>query len=547
MQEFDVIVLGTGGAGLTAAIKANDEGASVGVFEKAEHVGGTTAWSGGMIWVPNNHHMAEHGLDDSREDAMTYLMSLSHGLIDETLAASFVDTGPEMVKWLEDKTPVQFLTVEGFPDYHPEFECGKPGGGRSLECPLFSFEELGDWQDRVTVGYSYRTAPITMAESPLGSSVPRPVSPEEYARRADADERGCGQALVGRLMRACLDRGIEPVTKMRAVELLINDGRVAGVRFDGPDGTTDVMARAGVILATGGFEWDQDMVKSFLRGPMTSPVSVPTNTGDGLKMAMKMGAALGNMREAWWMPAVEIPGDRGDGRAHQHLFAAERARPRSIMVNKRGKRFTNEAANYNAFGAAFHEQDVARFEYANLPSWFIFDQLHLEKYGFIDTLPGEQVPDWVISGKTLAGLGEKLGIDAKALEETVAHWNQLCTEGCDPDFGRGDSAHDTWWGDPACKGTPQATLGPLDTGPFYAVEVRSGALGTKGGPKTDGDARVLNLDGNPIEGLYAAGNVMASAMGMTYGGAGGTIAPGMVFGYRAGMHAAAQSKLRRNR
>lgn len=541
MQEFDVIVLGTGGAGLTAAIKAHDEGASVGIFEKAEHVGGTTAWSGGMIWIPNNHHMAELGLHDSRDDAMTYLMSLSHGLIDERLAKSFVETGPEMVEWLESNTPLEFVTVEGFPDYHPEFECGKPEGGRSLECPLFSFKELGDWQDRVTVGYDYRQAPITMAESALGSAVPRPVTPQEQARRAEEDERGCGQALIGRLLRACLDRNIEPMTNMRAIDLLTDDGVVVGVRVQGPDGTNDVTARAGVILATGGFEWDKDMVRSFLRGPMTSPVSVPTNTGDGLKMAMKLGVSLGNMREAWWMPAVETPGDRGDGRAHQNLFAAERARPRSIMVNKKGRRFTNEAANYNAFGGAFHEQDVAKFEYANLPAWFVFDQKHLDTYGFIGSPPGAPAVDWVTSGETLALLADKLGIDGKALEATVTRWNQISAEGVDPDFNRGQSVHDTWWGDPSCKGTPQATLGPLDTGPYYAVEVRSGTLGTKGGPKTDADARVLDLDGNPIIGLYAAGNVMASAMGMTYGGAGGTIAPGMVFGYRAGMHAAGRN------
>lgn len=546
MNDYDVIVLGTGGAGLTAAIKAHDEGAKVAVFEKAEKVGGTTAWSGGMIWIPNNHHMQELGLEDSREDALTYLMSLSHGLIDPELAATFVDTGPEMLSWLEANTPAQFAIVEGFPDYHPEFPCGKTEGGRSLECPLFPFTELGDWQHRVTVGYNYGTAPVTMAESPLGTAVPKPIDSDEIKRRAAADERGCGQSLIGRLLKGCLDRGIEPVTHARAVDLLTAEGRVTGVRIEGPDGLVDVRARGGVVMATGGFEWDDAMVRAFLRGPMTSPVSVPTNTGDGLKMAMRIGAGLGNMREGWWMPAVEIPGDRGDGRPHQHLFAAERARPRSIMVNRRGKRFTNEAANYNAFGAAFHEQDVARFEYANLPCWFIFDQVHIDRYGFINSAPGEPAADWVTRAPTLGELATMLEIDADAMEATVNRWNGHCAAGKDPDFERGSSVHDTWWGDPACKGRPGATLGPIEQGPFYAVEVRSGVLGTKGGPQTDAQGQVMNVDGEPIPGLYAAGNVMASVMGMTYGGAGGTIAPGMVFGYLAGRHAAEVARSGRN-
>jgi succinate dehydrogenase/fumarate reductase flavoprotein subunit len=541
MESTDVVVLGSGAAGLTAALAAHGHGATVRVFEKGEKLGGTTAWSGGMLWIPNNHHEAAANVADSHEEARTYLESLSHGLIDPILADAYLATGPEMVLWLEDNTPVRFQSVLEFPDYHPEHPGGKPGGGRSLECPLFPFDDLGPDKDRVIVGYDYGTAPITMEESTLGRAIPIDVPPEEIRRRAERDERGCGQALIGHLFKACLERGIDIATEHRATELIVEGGSVTGVRIDGPDGPFDVAAPGGVILATGGFEWNDELVKAFLRGPMTSPVSVPTNEGDGLTMCMRIGAALGNMREAWWMPAVEIPGDRGDGRAHQHLFASERARPRSIMVNRAGRRFTNEAANYNAFGAAFHEQDVARFDYPNLPCWFIFDQTHLDRYGFIGTPPGAPVANWVRQGATLAALAEQLGIDAEGLETSVARWNTQVADGHDPDFHRGESAHDTWWGDPGVKGTPEATLGPVERGPFYAVEVRSGALGTKGGPRTDGVARVLNVDGQVIAGLYAAGNVMASAMGMTYGGAGGTIGPGMVFGYLSGRDAAARA------
>jgi succinate dehydrogenase/fumarate reductase flavoprotein subunit len=538
MKDVDVVVLGTGAAGLTAALAAHGHGASVVVLEKGDKIGGTSAWSGGMIWVPNNHHMRDAGIDDSREEALTYLDALSHDMIDPTLAEAFVDTGPEMVEWIETNTPTRFQMVAEFPDYHPEHPGGKPAGGRSLECPLFPFDSLGEHKERVTVGYNYGTAPITMEESNLGKAVPVAVPPEEMQRRSQNDERGCGQALIGHLFKGCLERDIPIVTDSRALELIMDSGAVKGVKGDGPDGPFEVAARGGVVLATGGFEWNPEFVRAFLRGPMTSPVSVPTNEGDGLTMSMRIGAALGNMREAWWMPAVEIPGDRGDGRPDQHLFAAERARPRSIMVNRAGQRFTNEAANYNAFGAAFHEQDVARFDYANLPCWFIFDQTHLDTYGFIGTPPGAPAANWVTSAPTLADLATQLGIDRDGLQATVHRWNSLATQGKDPDFHRRESAHDTWWGEPWVKGTPSATLGPLDAGPFYAVEVRSGTLGTKGGPKTDGLARVQNVDGLTIPGLYAAGNVMASAFGMTYGGAGGTLAPGMVFGFLAGRDAA---------
>jgi 3-oxosteroid 1-dehydrogenase len=546
MDEFDVVVLGTGAAGLTAAIRAAEDGAKVGVFEKGDKVGGTSAWSGGMIWIPNNDHMAELGIHDCAEESLAYIMSLSHGMIEEDLARAFVDVGPEMVRWMEANTPAQFRIVEGFPDYHPEFPFGKTEGGRSMECPLFSFRELGEWADRITRSYFF-TMPLTMAESTIGGGVYGEVSAEELQRRIDAQEWGCGHSLVGRLLKGCLDRGIEPVSNARAVELVMENGRVAGVKFEGPDGPFQVRVRAGVVLATGGFEWNPDMVKSFLRGPMTSPVSIPTNTGDGLKMSMRAGASLGNMREAWWMPAVEIPGDRGDGRPMQYIFQGERSRPGAIMVNRTGKRFVSEASNYNAFGSAFHVQDVAKFTYINLPCWSICDQACVDHYGFIRTAPGQPVLDWVMKADTLRELAEKLGVPGDVLEETVTRWNAHVNAGHDPDFGRGDSAQDNWWGDATKRGRKSATLGTLEKGPFYAVEVTSGSLGTKGGPKTDTDARVLDLDGAPIPGLYAAGNVMASAMGMTYGGAGGTLGPGMVFGYLAGRHAAERARTLVNR
>jgi len=542
-EAFDVVVLGTGAAGLTAAIAAHEQGARVAVFEKADKVGGTSAWSGGQVWIPVNPRMAKLGKADSRDDAITYLMSMSHDLIDQALIEAYVDTGPEMVAFLEARTPVRFICVPDFPDYHPEHPGGKPGGGRTLECPPYSFNELGAWKERVTVSPYWPDVHITVGETTLCQAVPKEIPVEEKQRRIANDERGLGLSLVARLLRGCLDRGIEPRTDWAAKDLIIEDGAVAGVTFETPDGPRTVRTR-NVVLATGGFEWNRDFVRAFLRGPMTHPVSVHTNTGDGLRMAMKAGAMLGNMREAWWMPVIELPKEIvSEGR---HLLTWERTLPGSIMVNRQGRRFTNEAANYNAFGAAFHEQDVSRFEYANLPCWVIFDHKFFEKYGF-GQQPGstpEEVArpsQWVTREPTLAALAQRLNMPEGSLEATVDRWNDHVAKGYDPDFRRGESAYDLWWGDPTMKRTKGATMGALTEGPFYAVEVKSGALGTKGGPRTDTDSRVVDLDGNPIPGLYAAGNVMASAMGMTYGGGGGTLGPGMVFGFRAGRHAGSRS------
>jgi len=537
VEAFDVVVIGTGAAGLTAALVAAESGASVGLFEKADLVGGTTAWSGGQVWIPNNPHMPEVGVADDREKAITYIMSLSRGMLDQVLVEAYVDAGREMVSFLEANTPVQFYAVAGMPDYHPEFPGGSIEGGRTIECPLYAFDELGEWEHRVTPSPYFATPNITMSETPLGKAIPDPPGADELQRRQQHNERGCGQALAGRLLRGCLDRGVEPRTGWSARELITEEGRVAGVHFDTPDGPADVSASKGVILASGGFEWDAELCRAFLRGPMSHPVSMETNTGDGLRMAMKTGAMLSNMREAWWIPVASVPVEENPmGRV---LINGQRTLPHSIMVNKRGRRFTNEAANYNAFGGAFHVEDVSRFEYANLPCWLVFDQNYAEKYGFrvASGVEAKGVPDWVARGDTPAELADRIGADPKGLTTTIARWNAQCADNHDPDFGRGDSAFDRWWGDPYLKGKPEATLGALEAGPFYAVEIHSGCLGTKGGPKVNPNGQAIDVDGNPIPGLYAAGNVMGSPFGMTYGGPGGTLGPAMVFGYLAALHA----------
>ena len=490
-----------------------------------------------MAWIPNHPHMADYGAADSREQALTYLHSLSHGMIVDELIESFVDHGPEMVDWFEKQTCVRFQGVPDWPDYHPEHPGGLQQGGRALECPLFPFDELGDWAERVTRGYQISGATM-MSESSMARNRPAGgPSAEELQRRAVRDERGAGQALAGFLLKACLDLGVEPLTECRALSLVTENDAVVGVMFERPDGSAfEARARGGVVIATGGFEWNEELKRAFIRGPLTRTAAVPTNTGDGLTMAMRLGAALGNMREAWWVPMIDVDVP-GWGTVHWQVNG-ERARPHCIMVNDDGARFTDEAANYNAFGSAFHVVDVARFEYVNHPAWMMFDSHYLRSYGLAGHKDPGDTPGWITSAPTVAELAQRIDVPAEALEATVARWNANVADGEDPDFSRGVSTHDRFWGDAAYGMTVATTLGPLDTAPYHAVRVHSGCLGTKGGPVTDAHARVKNVDGRIIPGLYAAGNAMASAMGMTYGGHGGTLGPALTFGWLAGADAA---------
>jgi succinate dehydrogenase/fumarate reductase flavoprotein subunit len=256
-------------------------------------------------------------------------------------------------------------------------------------------------------------------------------------------------------------------------------------------------------------------------------------------MAMAHGADLANMGEAWWVPIVQIPGDTIDGHQRSRSVRLERTRPRSIIVNRAGRRFINEACDYNSMAGAFqylHPRDG----YVNDPAWIVFDDQHLKRYGFLGVEPGEAAPAWFCGSKDLNELADKTGIDADGLAQTLAAWNRTVDreDPRDPEFGRGSSAYDGYWGDPSASTDAGRTLGPLDTAPYYAVPVALGAMGTKGGPRTDRDGRVLHVSGSVIPGLYAAGNAMAGVTGRAYGGAGGTIGPAMVFGFRAGHHAA---------
>lgn len=538
MTDCDVIVLGTGAAGLTAALAAHEAGARVALLERGERVGGTSAVSGGVIWVADNPRQRIAGMADSVDEALAYFRALDHGdLIDETLVA-FVERGPEALHFLEAADALRVSLLPGYPDYYLDRPGAKREGGRALDHDLFSFGELGNWAARVFGAEEPR--PMMLRETPLGGGNSN-IAPDEMRRRLAGDERGFGQAMVGRLLKACLVRGIEPQFGVVTGRLLVEEGQVTGAAGT-RDGTAFKQRARAVVLATGGFEWDRELRQAFLRGPVDAPASPPTARGDGLRLAMRAGAKLGNMTSAWWAPTLAPPANAwssGEQRASPLLI--ERTLPHSIMVNRRGRRFCNEAANYSALAGAFHRFDPQTYDYENMPAWLIFDGQYCARYPLDTFMPGAELPDdWVVTGDTVRALAEAIGIPPEKLEATVERFNAHAVHGQDPDFARGTSAYDRFYGDRS-RGGALATLGTLAQPPYRAVRVHMGMLGTNGGPQTDGAARILGHDGAPIPGLFGAGNVIASPTGGVYAGAGGTLGPALTFGYIAGRGAAGKA------
>lgn len=532
MNDCDVLVLGSGAAGMTAALAAHEAGARVRLLERADRVGGTSAVSGGVIWVADNPRMRAAGMADSREEALAYFRALDHGdLVDETLEA-FIDMGPEALAFLEGIDALKVALLDGYPDYYLDRPGARPGGGRALDHDLFALTELGEWAERIFA--IDEPKPMMLRETPLGggSGV---VAPEELGRRLAAQERGFGQAMVGRLLKACLARGIAPELDREVTCLTRGGGRIGGVEL--ADGSR-IAARHGVVVATGGFEWDAEMRQAFLRGPVTAPASPPTASGSGLKLAMAAGAKLGNMTQAWWAPTLAAPGRTwpgGEQRAEPVLI--ERTVPHGLLVNRAGQRFCNEAANYSALAGAFHAFDPQSYDYLNIPAWLVFDAQYAARYPLGTRLPPAPIPDWVPRADSLAQLAALIGIDPASLEATVARFNSHAQAGHDPDFQRGTSAYDHFYGDRSRTGKA-VTLGAVEQAPFYAARIEMGLLGTNGGPRTDGAGRILGHDGAAIAGLYGAGNAIACPTGGVYAGAGGTLGPALTFGYIAGRTAA---------
>ena len=533
--DVDVIVIGSGAAALSAALSAHDAGATVAVVERSASVGGTTAVSGGGVWMPRNH---VSGGADERDEALTYMANLSRGKAPAELLTRFVDEGPGIVAGLESRTSVRFQALS-WPDYHPEMD-GARSSGRMLEPALFDTGLLGEWAARVRRA-PVLGLPLTLREATVEwtpSYTPERFDAEEVGRRVKAGQSACGQALIGGLLHGCLTRGIEPVLGTRAVELIVRDGRVAGLVVE-QDGKRRDAAAPAVVLASGGYEWNAGLCSTFLSGALTHPTSPPVNEGDALLMAMEAGADLTNMNEAWWYPAAAVPNEEYEGRPLARFMAVERTAPHSIMVDRFGHRFVNEAANYNDMQKAFFAFDANEASPRHLPAWVLFDQQYRSRYPVISVRPGAPDPDWLAVAGTLDELAVKVGIDPVGLAGTVQRWNGFVATGRDADYGRGDSLYDRYHGDPTA---PHPNLGTIEQAPYYACPVYLGAVGTSGGPRIDARGRVQHLRDRPIPGLYGAGNAIGSPAGPAYFGGGTTIGMALVWGHIAGADAAGHAQ-----
>ncbi len=531
--EVDVVVAGSGGAGLTAAILAHDRGARVAVLERSDKIGGTTAVSGGGLWIPLNDHLSEVGVEDSREAALAYCRRLAAGRASDELIETFVDTGHEMARYLERHTPLR-LHASQMPDYRSE-EAGAKPRGRTLQPDFFARAELGEWADLLRPT-PLMFVPLTMEEQMGSLSKPKELPVKEIVERMQQGLLGSGNALVARLLKGCVDRGITFVLETRARELAREGGRVAGLRCERGGGDWFARAQGGVVLACGGFEWNDELRAKFLPGPLTGHCSPPHNEGDGLLMALEAGADIANMSEAWAYPGAVVPGEEHEGRPVSRWIVGERTLPHSIMVNRHGRRFVNEGVNYNDLSKALFHFDPHAYEFVNVPCWLIVDSQYRAKYPIMTVMPGDPDPDWLPKDASLAGLAARLGVDAPGLEATVQRWNALARAGRDDDFHRGESGYERWIGD---ADAPHPNLGTLEQPPFYALRIEAHSAGTKGGPRTNARGQVLNVRGQVIEGLYAAGNTMAGVSGPGYYGGGGTIGLAMTWGYLCGINAAA--------
>lgn len=539
MTAYDVIVVGTGAAGMTAALACADKGLSVVVVEKAEHFGGNTARSGGGVWIPGNY--ALEGQKDDPEDARRYLDSIVGDVVPKERRDAFLAAGPEVMEFVRRRTPVRFRWVPDYADYHPEAPGGR-AAGRTVEPKPLDGRVIGEELKRLHPPYSKAPANLVVTQwdfrwMSLGLRTARGPwhTVRVLTRKLVATARGqrlygMGNALAIGLRKGLQDAGVEVRYGTALKELVLDGDRVVGITVSTAAGEERLEARRGVILCAGGFEKNAEMRAKHQAQP-TSPdwsTGAPTNEGDAIAAGVAIGAATDLLDDAWWGPTIPLPNG-------PWFCLAERNLPGSILVNGAGQRFMNEAMPYVEAGHAIYAGQATGVQH--VPCWLVFDQTYRNRYLFAGVAPRQPVPGrWLKSGAivkaaTLAELAERIEVPADALTETVQRFNELARKGVDEDFGRGKSAYDLYYADPRNK--PNPTLGPLLKAPFYAAKIVPGDLGTKGGLVTDVHARVLREDGSVIPGLYAAGNTSSAVMGRTYAGPGATIGPAMVFGYLA--------------
>lgn len=555
----DVVVVGAGASGMTAAATAAAKGLDVVVVEKTPFVGGNTSFSGGMVYIPNNDKMAEAGAPDDPERAMAYLDATVPTEDGRSTRRRFIDKGPEAIRFLEANTSVRLKPVPFYPDYYPDLE-GAADGKRVLEPEAFDAASLGDWFKKLRPPIPEFTilGGMMVAREDLPHFRNMWRSPKAFARATYLvgqyalqrlkHHRGSrlvlGNALAGRLLKSLLDLGVDVRTDTEVLDVVVEDGRAVGlkVRENGQDLT--ISARKGVILSTGGFANNADKRAAWLppQASQDTPFA-PGSTGDGLDLGERAGGVVGldNENNAYWSPASVYT--RADGRkvVYPHTVT-DRGKPGSVVVNAAGRRFTSEAVSYHRFGEALLQGNA---ETGNLPAWIICDSTFIWKYGlgaiipFTRNLAPYQKAGYLHSADTLEDLARKVGIDEAGFAATIDRFNADAEIGKDTEFGRGEDVYSRYLGD-ADHG-PNPCLAPLVKAPFHAIELTLSDLGTVAGLKTDDDCRVLNADSAPIPGLYAVGNDMQSIMRGRYPGPGITLGPALTFGYLTGLHVAGQT------
>lgn len=542
LGTYDVVVIGSGAAGMTAALTAAKRGLSCVVAEKAPTFGGSAARSGAGIWIPNNSVILSAGVPDTPAKAAAYLAAVVGADVSADRQAAFLAHGPAMLSFVMANSPLRFRWMEGYSDYYP----GLPGGltgGRSVEPDQLDGNLLGAELARLNPPYMAVPAGMVVFSADYKWLALAAVSVKGAAVATECLARGTRAALLGQKpltmgqslaagLRAGLLAAQVPVwLNTPLTDLHVEGGVVTGavVTRDGVPGL--LRARRGVVVGSGGFEHNAAMRAQYQRQPIGTAwtVGAKENTGDGIRAGQRAGGALALMDDAWWGPAIPLPGE-------PYFCLAERTLPGGLLVNQAGARFVNEAGPYSDVVHTMYDLDPTA---PDIPAWLVVDQNYRNRYLFKDIAPTFVLPDdWYTSGAarkawTLDALAASIGVPAAALRSTVDRFNSLALKGKDTDFKRGDSAYDHYYTDPSVL--PNSCLAPLWLPPYYAFRIVPGDLGTKGGLRTDARARVLRADGSTIPGLYAAGNAGASVMGHSYAGAGSTIGPAMTFGYIAAL------------